>query len=351
MLMGRSLPSAANSHSRLWAASRPVSIFPFSSTRSPALSLLASARSRGMFTLIASDIALTSQQHRGLVTIGVAANIDTHRKLRDMGREGLDVNGQGGDYATQPLRADAGPVDRFQQLRLQRSHTRIWVRVAQISEKRLLGEQGALLQIPPDAYTHHDWRTGVCACPGNRVHDFFLHAFPAGRRGEHHHLAHVLAAGALGNHSDYQLIHLALLEVDDRGRVVAGVLSLEQWLRHEAGPQVSIGVAPAHPFGDGAGQGAPLDGNARPLPNEDHGYAGVLAVGYPLNCSHIRIAQQLLEDGFPLRRFLHFECSTEGRPGILRQLVGCRDAQLAYLIGDLARSYAWQSYDLSLIHI
>jgi hypothetical protein len=134
--------------------------------------------------------------------------------------------------------------------------------------------------------------TGGRDCPG--LLDGAKHeGTSALSRKEDGEAAHVLAAAALGQHLQLQLLAGRDLHVDDGGRVVPRVLAGGEGPLCHGLAQVALGVPLGHASVNGVYQGAPHDVDVLPHVCEDNGGAGVLAEGKVLTSGEVRIVEDL----------------------------------------------------------
>src|SRR5262245_8124304 len=249
--MGSGFPASIRGSSRAWAASRAVYITPVIRTRSPAFSDSASASLSGGVTsfvpsapivIIADTPSLARSQHGLFVAMGVALDGDRHRQAGDVTRIREDVDAEGGGVAAVALRADPQPVGPVQDLALDRGHRRVGVRRAQLAEERLLAEPGGLLESAADADASDQRRAGVWPRGPDALEDPLLDALHALGGSEHLVLRAVLAAAPLGHDRDPEIPAWHDVQVDHRGRVVAGVHPVEG-RAYDRRPQVAFLVA------------------------------------------------------------------------------------------------------------
>ena len=218
------------------------------------------------------------------------------RSVRRVHRD-LDVEHRG--QAAQPLRADAQRIDLVAQLDAQffglvlRTAGLQLVHVDRIHQD-LLRHQHGLLGGAADAYAQHAGRAPAGAHRRNGLHDPVDQAVA---RVEHHELALVLAAAALGRDLHVHRVARHHRHVDDRRRVVLGVLALELRVGHDAGAQGVVGVqiAAAHALVDRVLEAAveALEAHVHADLQEDVDDAGVLADRPPALGTHLRIGQDL----------------------------------------------------------
>jgi hypothetical protein len=164
----------------------------------------------------------------------------------------------------------------------------------EVVHQAFLGHQRGLLGGAADADAQHAGRAPAGAHGGHGLEHPVDHAV-AGV--QHHQLALVLAAAALGRDRHVERVARHDLGEDHRGRVVLGVLAVELRVGHDRGAQRVVGVvvAAAHAFVDGvvqaAGEAAPAHVHAHLEEHVDD--AGVLADRAVARGAHLAVGEDL----------------------------------------------------------
>ena len=181
-----------------------------------------------------------------------------------MGVGALDVHGQTGHVAAQTHGAAPRGVDGLFQLLFHFGQHGVGVALAHGPGDGVFGQFHD--QVGGAAQTHADdaRRAGIGAAFNDRVQNEFLHGLDAVLRVEHFHLAHVLRAGALGNHQNVQIRAVPV-------KVEVG--------HGQAGPYRGLGIDPGDGVGGAAAEGEFLRGALGPFIEGGLDFRAVPGVG------------------------------------------------------------------------
>src|SRR5512134_1781509 len=148
--------------------------------------------------------ALRREGRRGAAR-GVALHVDCHRVHRDVRRRELDVHGERGRVAAEPLRSDTELIHRARELCFELRALRVLALRAERTDRRELGERDAEIRAAADADADDGRRAGLAARIEHAIHDEGLDRVHS--LGRHRHLEPgiVLRAAALGDHLYGQL--------------------------------------------------------------------------------------------------------------------------------------------------
>ncbi len=242
-------------------------------------------------------------EREGDVAVGRALRDQPHRLRGRVAREGPDLHVHHRGQPAEPLRADAERVDAVVDLQPQllggvRRPAADEVRHVDLLEQDLLGHHHALLDRAADPDAEQPRRAPAGAERLHRVDHPVRHGGGGGEVGV---AGLVLRAAALGGDRHRHRVPRHHLDVDHRGRVVAGVAPPAERIAHDGGAQRVVGVVvgAAHALVDELLQG-PGAGEARPHADLDEGVdgAGVLADGTAPEGRQARVGEDLA-DGVP----------------------------------------------------
>src|SRR6185436_9352519 len=96
-----------------------------------------------------------------LVAMRVALDGDGHGQARDVARVAQHVHTEGRGIAAVSLRTDAEAVGVAEDFLLDRVQGRVGIGRAQLTEERLLGQDGRLLEIAAHTHSGDERRTGI----------------------------------------------------------------------------------------------------------------------------------------------------------------------------------------------
>ena len=142
----------------------------------------------------------------------------------------------------------------------------------------MLGQIGYLVKAAADADAQHDGGAGVGAGQTYGLDDKVLYALHAVGRLEHAETAHILAAEALGGHSESTAVSRDQADRDGGGGIVLRVHPA-QGVAHDGLAEIPFAVALAHALVNG-GLKVPLDVHILAQLHKYAGHAGVLADGH-----------------------------------------------------------------------
>ena len=246
-----------------------------------------------------------------------------------------DVDAERGRVAAVPLRADPEAVGAIEQVLLERVELRVRVRRAELAEQRLLGEDRRFFKGAAHADAQDERRARVGPRRLDALDDPLLHAGDALGGCEHLVLRPVLAATALGHDHDPERRTRADVDMDDGGRVVAGVHAIER-RADDRGAEVPLPVALPHAVVDGVVEATPGDVDVLAELDEADDEARVLAVGDAPGPCHLGVLLQDLEHLLPGRRPLPPERPVEGPQHVGLEVEVRLDAELLDRVGDRA---------------